>query len=196
MAVTVRGACPLDCPDTCSWLVTVENGRAVDLRGDREHPFTRGALCGKVDHYLDALYDPNRLLHPLRRVGAKGEGRFERISWDEALELVAGGLRDAIERHGPESVLPYYHAGTMGMIQGRTMGDRLFAALGASRLALTICDGAAQEALATTLGAPVGYDPGISGSRDSSSSGVRTRSPRTSTSGGSCSRLASAGRTS
>jgi anaerobic selenocysteine-containing dehydrogenase len=159
MAVTVRGACPLDCPDTCSWLVTVEHGRAIDLRGDREHPFTRGALCGKVDHYLDALYDPNRLLHPLRRVGAKGEGRFERISWDEALELVAGGLRDAIERHGPESVLPYYHAGTMGMIQGRTMGDRLFAALGASRLALTICDGAAQEALATTLGAPVGYDP-------------------------------------
>jgi anaerobic selenocysteine-containing dehydrogenase len=159
MAVTVRGACPLDCPDTCSWLVTVEHGRAIDLRGDREHPFTRGALCGKVDHYLDALYDPNRLLHPLKRVGAKGEGRFERISWDEALELVADGMRGAIERHGPESVLPYYHAGTMGMIQGRTMGDRLFAALGASRLALTICDGAAQEALATTLGAPVGYDP-------------------------------------
>ena len=78
MALTVRGACPLDCPDTCAWHVTVEDGRAVELRGDREHPFTRGALCGKVDHYLDALHSPDRLLYPLRRVGAKGEGRFER----------------------------------------------------------------------------------------------------------------------
>ena len=112
MAVTVRGACPLDCPDTCAWHITVEDGRAVELRGDREHPFTRGALCGKVDHYLDALYSPDRLLYPLRRVGAKGEGRFERISWDEAIELVAAGLRRAIERHGPESILPYYYAGT------------------------------------------------------------------------------------
>lgn len=155
----VRGACPLDCPDTCSWLVTVDGGRAIDLRGDREHPITRGALCGKVDHYLDALHDPDRLLHPLRRVGAKGEGRFERIGWDEALDLVAAGLRESIARHGPESVLPYYYAGTMGMIQGWTMGPRLFAALGATRLDTTICDAAAQVALRTTLGGAVGFDP-------------------------------------
>src|SRR5436190_21590948 len=100
MATTVRGACPLDCPDTCAWEITVEHGRAVDLRGVREHPYTRGALCGKVDHYLDALHGPDRLLHPLRRVGAKGEGRFERIGWDEAIELAAAGTQRASERHG------------------------------------------------------------------------------------------------
>jgi anaerobic selenocysteine-containing dehydrogenase len=156
---TVRGACPLDCPDTCSWLVTVEDGRAVDLRGDREHPFTRGALCGKVDHYLDALHDPDRLLYPLRRIGAKGEGRFERIGWDEAIEVVADGLRAAIARHGPETILPYYYAGTMGMIQGWTLGPRLFAALGASRLGTTICTAAAKAGLRSTIGGSVGFDP-------------------------------------
>ncbi len=159
MAATVRGACPLDCPDTCAWQLTVEDGRAVDLRGDREHPFTRGALCGKVDHYLDALHSPDRLLHPLRRVGAKGEGRFERVSWDEAIELVATGLKAAIARHGPESILPYYFAGTMGLVQGTVMGERLFGALGASRLDLTICTGASSAAMKATLGGHVGFDP-------------------------------------
>lgn len=159
MAVTVRGACPLDCPDTCTWQVTVEDGRAVSLRGDKEHPFTHGALCGKVNRYLDAVYGPDRLLHPLRRVGAKGEGRFERITTDEAIELAAAGLRGAVDRHGPESVLPYYYAGTMGKIQGWTMGPRLFAALGASRLETTICAAAAETALGATLGGSVGIDP-------------------------------------
>src|SRR6266545_1673275 len=138
MTRVVRGACPLDCPDTCTWEVTVEDGRAVDLRGAKEHPFTRGALCAKVDHYLDALYDPDRLLYPLRRVGAKGEGKFERVSWEEALALAADGIRRAIDEDGAESVLPYYFAGTMGLVQGWTMGPRLFAALGASRLETTI----------------------------------------------------------
>jgi anaerobic selenocysteine-containing dehydrogenase len=156
---TVRGACPLDCPDTCTWLVTVEDGRAVDLRGDRDHPFTRGALCGKVDHYLDAVHDPNRLLYPLRRTGAKGEGKFERISWDEALDLVARGLESVIGRHGPQSILPYYYAGTMGKIQGWTLGPRLFAALGASRLGTTICTAAAKAGLRASIGGSVGFDP-------------------------------------
>ena len=155
----VRGACPLDCPDTCSWDITVEDGRAVSLRGVREHPFTRGALCGKVNHYLDALHGSDRLLHPMRRVGAKGEGRFERISWDEALELTADGIRGAIARHGPESVLPYYYAGSMGVVQSWTTGPRLFASLGASRLGLTICTAAASSALRATIGASVGFDP-------------------------------------
>lgn len=159
MAATVRGACPLDCPDTCSWLVTVENGRAVSLRGDRDHPFTRGALCGKVNRYLDGLDAPDRVLHPLRRVGEKGEGRFERASWEEALGLVATGLRGAIGRHGPESVLPFYFAGTMGLVQGTVMGERLFRALGASRLGLTICTGAAKAAARATFGGYVGPDP-------------------------------------
>lgn len=159
MAATVRGACPLDCPDTCSWLVTVEGGRAVALRGDRDHPFTRGALCGKVNHYLDGLDAADRVLQPLRRIGAKGEGRFERVSWEEALELVAGGLRGAIDRHGPQSVLPFYFAGTMGLVQGTVMGERLFGALGASRLGLTICTGAARAAVRATFGGYVGPHP-------------------------------------
>jgi anaerobic selenocysteine-containing dehydrogenase len=158
-ATRVRGFCPLDCPDTCAWHVEVEDGRAVALRGDREHPFTAGALCGKVNRYLDAVYGPDRLLHPLRRAGRKGEGRFERIAWDEALRLVADGLRRAIDRHGAESVLPFWYAGTMGRIQGWTLGPRLFRHLGASRLILNLCSGAASEANEVTLGASVGFDP-------------------------------------
>ena len=123
------------------------------------NPFTHGALCPKVNRYLDALHGPDRVVHPLRRVGAKGEGRFERIGWDEAIEATAAGLRSAIERHGPESVLPYYFAGTEGMVQGWIMGPRLFAAMGASRLRTTICTAAAGAALKATYGGSVGMDP-------------------------------------
>jgi anaerobic selenocysteine-containing dehydrogenase len=161
MAVkTVRGFCPLDCPDTCAWHIDVDDsGKAVSLRADRDHPFTAGSLCGKVNRYLDAVYSPDRLLYPLRRVGKKGEGRFERVSWDEALSRAAEGIQAAIERHGPESLLPYYYAGTMGYIQGRTLGPRLFRHLGASRLLLNLCSGAANAACDVTFGAPVGLDP-------------------------------------
>jgi anaerobic selenocysteine-containing dehydrogenase len=159
MRTIVRGACPLDCPDTCSWLIEVEDGRAVGLRGDRAHPFTHGALCPKVNRYLDAVNGPGRVTQPLRRVGAKGDGTFEEISWDEALDATAAGLRAAIAAHGPESVLPYYFAGTEGMVQGWIMGPRLFAALGASRLQTTICTAAAGAALDATYGGSVGMDP-------------------------------------
>ena len=159
MPTIVRGACPLDCPDTCSWLVEVEDGRAVGLRGDRSHPFTHGALCPKVNRYLDAVNGPGRVTQPLRRVGPKGEGTFEEISWDEALDATAAGLRAAIAAHGCESVLPYYFAGTEGMVQGWIMGPRLFAALGASGLDTTICTAAAGAALRATYGGSVGTDP-------------------------------------
>ena len=160
MSRSVAGACPLDCPDTCAWQIEVDSsGRAVALRGDRDHPFTRGALCGKVNRYLDALYAPDRLLHPLRRVGAKGEGRFEQISWGEAIAVAARGIQRAMDEDGPESVLPYYYAGTMGQIQGWTLGPRLFAALGASRLETTICSAASSAALTAIHGAKVGLDP-------------------------------------
>jgi len=159
-ARVVSGFCPLDCPDTCAWHIEVgDDGKARSLRGDRDHPFTAGALCGKVNHYLDAVYAPDRLLYPLRRRGRKGEGRFQRVSWDEALDVVAAGLSRAIDQHGPESVLPYYYAGTMGRIQGWTLGQRLFRYLGASRLLANLCSAAASEAAAVTLGASVGYDP-------------------------------------
>src|SRR5215470_17497830 len=91
---TVRAVCPHDCPDTCGLVVTVQDGRAVDLRGDKEHPFTRGFLCQKVSNYLDRVYHPDRLLYPLKRVGRKGEGKFERISWDEAVRTIATKFRE------------------------------------------------------------------------------------------------------
>jgi anaerobic selenocysteine-containing dehydrogenase len=112
---TVRAVCPHDCPDTCGMVVRVEGGRAVDLRGDPDHPFTRGFLCGKVARYLDRVYHPERLTHPLKRVGPKGKGEFVRISWDEALDTIAARFREiAASPDGPQAILPYSYAGTMG----------------------------------------------------------------------------------
>lgn len=158
---THLGACPLDCPDTCTWQLDVEDGRAVAIRGDRDHPFTRGALCGKVNRYLDAVNGPDRLTDPLLRVGPKGMGpaSFRRATWDEAIGLVAAGLRTTIERDGPEAILPYYFAGTMGHVQGWTLGPRLFAHIGASRLRTTICTAAAKAALQSLFGGSVGFEP-------------------------------------
>ncbi|MFU8854729.1 molybdopterin-containing oxidoreductase family protein [Micromonospora sp. SL1-18] len=158
---THPGACPLDCPDTCVWQLTVEDGRAVALRGDRDHPFTRGALCGKVNRYLDAVNGPGRLTTPYVRTGPKGVGQvaYRPASWAEAVDRVAAGLRASIDRNGPEAVLPYYFAGTMGLVQGWSMGPRLFAHLGASRLDTTICTGAARAAQRSIYGGSVGFEP-------------------------------------
>ena len=155
----VRGACPHDCPDTCSWDVTVENGRAVRMAGAAEHPFTRGFLCAKVNRYVERSYHEDRLLHPLRRVGAKGEGRFERIGWDDALSAIGERLGAiAASPDGPQAILPYSYAGTMGLIQGSSMDRRFFHALGASRLQRTICAAAGAFAMRMTLGANIGAD--------------------------------------
>src|SRR5258705_3291628 len=111
--IVVRGACPHDCPDTCALLTTVENGRAIKVEGDPDHPTTRGVLCTKVARYLERTYSEKRLLHPLRRVGAKGEGRFERIGWDEALDTIASRFMEiAHSADGPQAILPYSYAGT------------------------------------------------------------------------------------
>lgn len=158
---THLGACPLDCPDTCTWQLTVENGRAVGIRGDGNHPFTRGVLCGKVNRYLDAVNGSDRLTVPMLRVGPKGAGAaaFQRTGWDEAIARVAAGLQATIDRDGAEAILPYYFAGTMGHVQGWTAGPRLFAHLGASRLLTTICSGAAKAAMRSLLGGTVGLEP-------------------------------------
>lgn len=154
-----HSVCALDCPDCCSVLVTVENGHATRLRGNPDHPVTRGFLCGKVARYLDREYSPERLLYPLRRTGAKGEGRFERISWDEALASIAGELCSISERFGPEAILPYSYAGTMGYLNGSGMDRRFFHRLGASRLDRTICSAAGGAGLAQTLGIRYGTEP-------------------------------------
>jgi anaerobic selenocysteine-containing dehydrogenase len=157
----VRGACALDCPDTCAWIVTVRDGRAVSLRGDAAHPFTRGSLCNKVDGYLEYARAPDRLLYPMRRSGPKGSGQFTRISWDEALDRVAAGLGGAMAAHGPESIWPYLGSGSMGLLQGvYGAGRRLWNVLGTSRHAMTICTIAGGYGTGYTLGDNrVGMDP-------------------------------------
>jgi anaerobic selenocysteine-containing dehydrogenase len=132
-------ACPLDCPDACSLEVRVADGRVVKVDGSHRNPVTDGYICSKVRHLPDHLYGPERLLHPARRVGPKGEGRFERISWDEALDLAAAKMREAKERYGGEAVLPFCYGGSNGLLTQDTTDARLFYRLGASRLARTVC---------------------------------------------------------
>jgi anaerobic selenocysteine-containing dehydrogenase len=139
--------------------VDVESDRAVALGGDPDHPFTRGFLCAKVNRYLERVYSPDRILHPLKRVGRKGEGRFERISWDEALDDIVRRFREVIASHGPQAILPYSYAGNMGVLSYGSMDRRFFQVLGASLLDRTICATAGARGLAATLGASVGLDP-------------------------------------
>lgn len=144
MATSVRGCCPLDCQDTCTWLAHVEDGRVVRVEGRKDHPITRGALCAKVSDYQERTYAPDRLLHPLRRVGPKGEGDFERITWDAALDLIADQLQSVIATEGPEAILPLNYLGSMGVVQRRAL-MRVFHALGASRFHGSVCGAAAND---------------------------------------------------
>ena len=152
---TIHGACPHDCPDTCALRVQVDQGRVVRVSGDPDHPPTHGALCTKVSRYPERTYHPERVLTPLRRVGAKGEGRFEPIGWDEALDTVVARL-SAIAARDPRAILPYSYAGTMGLVQGESMAARFFHRLGASLLDRTICASAGGDALAATYGGKLG----------------------------------------
>ncbi len=157
--MVVKGGCAHDCPDTCAWEVTVEDGQAVRLTGAPNHPYTRGTLCAKVNRYLNRVYARDRVLHPLRRVGAKGEGRFQRVGWEDALGAIAARLGEIVARHGGEAVLPYSFAGNMGLIQYASMDRRFFARLGASRLARTICGDTANAGVMAALGTPTGALP-------------------------------------
>ncbi len=140
-------------------LVHVDGERATRLRGNPDHPVTRGFLCGKVAQYLEREYSPERLLYPQKRVGAKGEGRFTRIPWDEALDTIAQKLGEISNEFGPESILPYSYAGTMGLLNGSGMDRRFFHRLGASRLDRTICSSTGGAALTATLGFRYGTEP-------------------------------------
>jgi len=154
-----HSVCALDCPDACSVLVNVENGKATRLRGNPAHPVTRGFLCGKVARYLEREYSPDRLLYPMRRIGAKGEGRFERVTWDETLDAIAARLKNVAAEFGPEAILPYSYAGTMGLLQGSGMDRRFFHRLGASQLDRTICSSAGGVGLTDALGFRYGTEP-------------------------------------
>jgi anaerobic selenocysteine-containing dehydrogenase len=151
----VQGVCPHDCPDTCALRVTVEGGRVTRVQGDPDHPPTQGVLCTKVSRYAERTYHPERVMTPLKRVGKKGEGRFEPVTWDEALTDIATRLK-AIAAVDPQAILPYSYAGTMGQVQGEAMAGRFFHQLGASLLDRTICSTAGGDALVATYGAKVG----------------------------------------
>ena len=165
---TVHAVCSHDCPDSCGVLVTIDDsGRATRLRGDPEHPVTRGFLCGKVAKYLDRVYSPDRLLYPMRRRAGVPRGplpwrreseSFERISWDEALDAIATRLARIAADYGPESILPYSYAGTIGVLGYGSMDRRFFHRLGASQLARTICSETGGQALKSVYGQKLGTD--------------------------------------
>jgi anaerobic selenocysteine-containing dehydrogenase len=166
----VHAVCTHDCPDSCGVLVTVDmlTGRATKVQGDPTHPVTRGFLCGKVARYLDRVYSPERLLCPMKRRAGVAKGplpqgeeaaAFERIPWDEALESIAAKLKDIAEQHGPESILPYSYAGTIGQLGYGSMDRRFFHRLGASQLDRTICSSAGGAALNSVYGMKLGTVP-------------------------------------
>ncbi len=154
----LRSVCPYDCPDTCGLLVEVEQGRAVAVSGDPEHPYTRGTLCPKMNRYQDTVHSPRRLTSPLRRTGPKGSGEFAPISWDDAIGYTAFRWQQIIDEYGGEAILPYSYAGTMGLVQ-RNAGHPFFHRLGASRLLRSICSPAKEAGWKAVMGETPGPHP-------------------------------------
>ncbi len=162
MKQVVHAACPHDCPDACAVLITVDDGRATRIQGDPEHPVTRGFLCAKVAKYLDRVYSPDRVLYPMRRrapKGTHGEGAFQRISWDEALDEIASRLGRISAEHGPEAVLPYSYGGNIGVLGNASMDRRFFHRLGASQLHRSICSQTGGDAIISIYGRKIGTEP-------------------------------------
>ncbi|MEK7363957.1 MAG: molybdopterin-dependent oxidoreductase, partial [candidate division NC10 bacterium] len=157
MAQKAPSVCPHDCPSACSLVVTLEGGRITDVSGNPDHPFTQGVICGKVHDYAERVYSPLRVLTPLRRVGEKGRGRFEPISWDEAIEEIARRFTEIKARWGAEAILPFSYGGTLGVVQFRA-GHPFFHALGASQLDRTICISTAYAGWRVTVGMVGGND--------------------------------------
>ena len=156
----VIGACPLDCPDACSWVVTVDdNGQALKLRGNADHPHTRGGLCVKVNPYLEFGRDPSRLMYPLRRIGPKGSGQFERISWDDALTTIAERLQGTLAEHGGNAIWPFDGTGNVGYLQGCGVPHRFWSAIGAARHQISICSISGHLGMSYTSGSAAGMDP-------------------------------------
>jgi anaerobic selenocysteine-containing dehydrogenase len=156
---TILAACPHDCPDTCSMIVTVENDRVVKVRGNPEHPFTDGRLCVKVNHYEERVHHPDRVLFPLKRTGPKGSGQFTRITWSQALDEIVSRWKQIVAEHGPTAILPYSYLGTEGILNGMNVGDPFFNKLGATITERTFCDSGACTGYIMTVGPSPGTDP-------------------------------------
>ena len=156
---TFYGACPHDCPDTCSMVYEVRDGHLAEVRGNKEHPMTRGGLCVKLKDYHDHHYNPDRLLYPMRRSGPKGSMQFERITWDEAIAEIGRRWRDIIAKHGSQAIMPYSYLGNMGLVQGINSGDPFFNRLGATVNEKTFCASGSSTAWLLTVGPTGGVDP-------------------------------------
>src|SRR5262245_25606021 len=155
----IRGGCGDDCPVTGHVMVVLLDGAAERVYGDPSHPFTRGTLCAKVNHYLERVYHPDRVLYPMKRVGAKGDGRFVRVSWDEALSDIASRWLHVAEQSGAEAILPYSSAGVQGLIQQASIDLRLFGSMGCSDRDRNICGAVASAGLKATIGCGTGINP-------------------------------------
>lgn len=156
---TKYSVCPHDCPDVCAWAVEVNDGKLTKVKGDPEHPVTQGNICEKTKFYAERVYGKDRVLYPHRRVGKKGSGQFQRISWDEALTEIAERWQALIQQHGAECILPYSYAGNMGIVNKLGMDRRFFHRLGASRLERTICSAAGVKGYSLVYGEPRGLNP-------------------------------------
>ncbi len=155
----IHGVCPHDCPDSCSLLSHVKDGKLIKVEGNTEHPVTQGVICRKFAASPTRLYESDRLRHPMKRTGRKGEGVFEQISWDEAIETIVKQWRTIIEKDGPTSILPFYGSGTEGLINGRITGKRFFNRMGSLQLDRTICTKAGRTGFRYTMGTSMGADP-------------------------------------
>jgi anaerobic selenocysteine-containing dehydrogenase len=162
MSLTVNGTCHHDCPDSCGWTVTVDDSGpervAVKLRGNPEHPYSYGELCPKVNRFLDRVYSPDRVLHPLRRVGPKGRGRFEQISWDDALAEIGERLNSILAEHGGEAIMPFSDAGNQSLLATQGISSRFFHHIGATRLLRNICGPTVGAGVSMTNGSSLGAD--------------------------------------
>ncbi|MEX0615706.1 MAG: molybdopterin-dependent oxidoreductase, partial [Methylophaga sp.] len=159
LKTTHHGGCPHDCPDTCSMVYEVENGKLISVKGNAEHPMTRGGLCVKLKDYEQRHYHPDRLLHPMRRIGPKGSGQFEQISWDEALDEIASRWQAIIEEHGPQAIIPYSYLGNQGLVHGLNGADAFFNKMGATVCERTFCGEGSCTAWLLTVGPTAGVDP-------------------------------------
>lgn len=156
---THHGGCPHDCPDTCSMVFEVENGKLTGVRGNPDHPMTRGGLCVKLKDYEKRHYHPDRLLHPMRRSGPKGSGQYEQITWDEALDEITSKWKTIIDEHGPEAILPVSYLGHQGLVHGLNGGDAFFNRMGATVCERTFCGEGSCTAWLLTVGPTAGVDP-------------------------------------
>ena len=155
---TVRGACPQDCPDTCAFIYHVEDGKLVEVTGDPDHPVTRGGLCVKLKNFAEHHYNPDRLLYPMRRVGPKGAGLFERVSWEDALEEIRERWTEIIAQHGSQAIMPHAYLGHQGTLNGLTAGDAFFNRLGSTVAEKTYCESGSSTAWIMTVGPTGGLD--------------------------------------